>query len=143
MRLIIVGVLRALGKKDENYIKLYGGIAKTRKNDMTYDMKIHVLFWNHKEIIIQKRFHRQLFNLSLVFTYLSLKKLNSTAQYAVCDFNEKSISRKTNTAWNEAQTKIVWNVIQSLKDSKSSCSLKSHQFRILRINFCYCRSWML
>ena len=45
MRLIIVGVLRALGKKDENYIKLYGGIAKTRKNDMTYDMKIHVYFF--------------------------------------------------------------------------------------------------
>ena len=36
------------------------------------------------------------------------KKLNSTAQYAACDFNEKSISRaKTNTAWNGAKTNIV------------------------------------
>lgn len=49
MRLIIVGVLRALGKKDENYRRLYRGIAKTRKYDMTYAMKIHVFFENTRK----------------------------------------------------------------------------------------------
>ena len=99
MRLIIVGVLRALGKKNENYIILYGVIAKTRKNDMTYDMKIHVYIFkpqgnNHTKTVLQA-----IVQIELGLYIFQPKKLNSTPQYAACAFNENSISReKTNTA---------------------------------------------
>ena len=90
MRLIIVGVLRALGKKDKNYIRLYGGIAKTRKNDMTYDMKIHVLFLKPQGNNHTKTVPQAFVQFELGLYIFQPKKLNSTAQYAACDFNKDS-----------------------------------------------------